>query len=227
MQAPIATNRLTRILLVEDDETIREHLGETLRGYAGYDVASAADLASAKGALESTTPDLVILDIGLPDGSGLELIAELRITRPALPILIISVLQDRETVVQALRAGASGYIVKDSLPEDIFSTVESTLRGEVVLTPRIASYLLQTLRAQGAPEPAQQEQAQHAIALTPRELDVLWGIAKGLTYVEIAKTLGVSSQTVPSYVKGIYRKLDVRNRSEAIFEAHRQNLIKF
>lgn len=125
-------------------------------------------------------------------------------------------------MVQALRAGASGYIVKDSLPEDIRSTIESTLRGEVVLTPRIASYLLQTLRAQKAPE-----EGRHATTLTPRELDVLWGIAKGLTYAEIAITLGVSSQTVPTYVKAIYRKLDVRNRSEAVFEAHRQNLIKF
>lgn len=222
MRSHTAQKQFTRILLVEDDETIREYLTETLRGYAGYDVVSAADLASANMALETSTPDLLILDIGLPDGSGLELIAKLGATRPAMPILIISVLQDRETVVQALRAGASGYIVKDSLPEDIRSTIESTLRGEVVLTPRIASYLLQTLRAKQAPEAAQ-----HAIALTPRELDVLWGIAKGLTYAEIAITLGVSSKTVPSYVKSIYRKLDVRNRSEAVFEAHRQNLIKF
>ena len=135
-------------------------------------------------------------------------------------VLVISVLNDEASVVTAIAAGASGYILKDALPEDIAETVEVVLQGHSPLSAGIARFLLRRLHTKDEPSPLGMPK------LTKREIDILWGIAKGFTYNDIADSLGISRKTVPNYIKSIYRKLEVTNRSEAVFEALQRKLIQ-
>lgn len=208
------------ILCVEDDEPTRRRIASALRRRPGFSVAAAATLAEARRSVEEGLPSVLVTDLQLPDGHGLQLIRELRARSREVEVLVISVLDDEASVVAAIAAGASGYILKDALSEDIAGTVEAVLKGHSPLSPGIARFILRQLRHDGQPLPA------GAPKLTKREIDILWGIAKGFTYNDIADSLGISRKTVPNYIKSIYRKLEVSNRSEAVFEALQRKLIE-
>src|SRR5690606_143202 len=152
---------------------------------------------------------------------GTALTAEVHLKHPKVEILVISVLCDERNVVAAISAGASGYIVKDALPEDIGETVRQVLQGHSPLSAAIARYILRLLQ----PDTERVQEGNAQLGLTKREIDILWGIAKGLTYHEIADNLGISRNTVPNYIKSIYRKLEVNSRGEAVFEALTRQLI--
>lgn len=213
-----------RILLVEDDEPTRRRLHDALTADAEFEVASVANLADARAAIEHQPPHVLLTDLELPDGHGTSLTAEVHAQHPTVEILVISVLCDERSVVAAIAAGASGYIVKDALPEDIGNTVRQVLQGHSPLSAAIARYILRRVRplADAATVGAEAD-----LGLTPRELDILWGIAKGMTYNEIADGLEISRNTVPNYIKSIYRKLEVNSRGEAVFEAISRKLINF
>lgn len=217
--------RAHQILLIEDDEPIRERLAGALSAHDDCDVAAAADLAQARALLDERQPDLIIADLRLPDGLAIDLLAEARERYPQIEILVISVLGDETTILAAIAAGASGYILKDALPEDIHATVIEVLSGGSPISPSIARFIVRRVReekADATPSPDA-----NTPRLTPRELDILWGIAKGLTYNEIADRLELSRHTVPSHIKAIYRKLQVETRGEAVYEAIQCGLIKF
>lgn len=234
------------ILLIEDDQPIRERLANSLTVHPGFTILQAGTLAEARRALEANSIALIISDMRLPDGLALELLAEVRDRSPEIEILVISVLADETTIIKAIAAGASGYLLKDALPEDIRATVQEVFDGGSPISPSIARYIVRQARkaaqsdAQGtaglpaASTPARAPADQNSPALTgepaprltPRELDILWGIAKGLTYSEIADQLGMSRNTVPSHIKAIYRKLQVGTRGEAVYEAIQHGLIK-
>jgi len=212
------------ILLVEDDAPTRQRLHAALATDAGFTVESVGNLADARAAIARTPPQVLLTDLELPDGHGVDLTAEVRSAHPGVEVLVISVLCDEANVIAAIAAGASGYIVKDALPEDIGNTVRQVLDGQSPLSAGIARHLLRRLQSR----PASPEQApQDALHLTRREIDILWGIAKGLSYNEIADGLGISRKTVPNHIKSIYRKLEVNSRSEAVFEAVSRRLIRF
>lgn len=211
---------VVRILLVEDDDPTRRRLHDALAADAEFEVTAVANLNDARAAIARQPPHVLLTDLELPDGHGTSLTAEVHASHPTVEILVISVLCDERSVVAAIASGASGYIVKDALPEDIGDTVRQVLRGESPLSAAIARYLLRRLQSPADDVPADR------LGLTPREIDILWGIAKGMTYNEIADGLGISRKTVPNYIKSIYRKLEVNSRGEAVFEAISRQLIR-
>lgn len=189
-------------------------------------VVQAGTLRAARRALEGMTPDLIVSDIRLPDGLAIDLLATVREQFPRVEILVISVLGDEGTIVAAIAAGASGYLLKDALPEDIHATALEVLAGGSPISSSIARFIVRRVQGGGQASPKDASANADAPKLTPRELDILWGIAKGFTYNEIAERLGISHQTVPTHIKSIYRKLQVGTRGAAVFEAIHFGLIK-
>ena len=214
-----------RILLVEDDAPTRRRLHDALAADPGFEIESVGNLADAREAIARTPPNALLTDLELPDGHGTDLTAEVHAAHPSVEILVISVLCDEANVVAAIAAGASGYIVKDALPEDIGDTVRQVLEGQSPLSAGIARYLLRRLQLAPVPTQGPAQASKTTLGLTAREIDILWGIAKGMTYNEIADGLGISHQTLPNHIKSIYRKLEVNSRGEAVFEAVSRKLI--
>jgi DNA-binding NarL/FixJ family response regulator len=215
------------VVLVEDDPPTRDFLAASLA--AGEDItlaAAAGTLAEARAALERARPDVLVTDLNLPDGWGGDLIREVRRQWPQVEIMVISVLGDEASVMKAVRAGASGYILKDARPIDLIESVRDLMAGRSPISASIARHIIRQAHAVPAAPATEANSAPPAPTLTPREMDILWGIAKGFTYNDIAERLGISRQTVPSHIKNIYRKLEVNSRSEAVFAAVEMKLIK-
>ena len=213
-----------RILLTEDDEPVRERLAAILREWdGGVLVDVCATMADSLRAIEAEDIDLLITDLKLPDGNGVEAIRALRRKRPEAEAMVISVLAEEGPVLDAIEAGASGYLLKDADSPDLLEAITELMEGRSPISSRIARVLVRRLGEQpreGEPKPAPPG------VLTAREMDILWGVAKGFTYAELAERLGISRQTVPVHVRNIYRKLEASNRSEAVFEASRLGLIR-
>jgi DNA-binding NarL/FixJ family response regulator len=214
-----------RILLVEDDTPVRERLAAIISQWSGGTlVAACGTLGEATRALQDHAVDLLITDLKLPDGHGVQAIRMLRTQHPQAEAMVISVLADDRTVIEAIEAGASGYLLKDSDAINVIDAITDLLAGRSPISSTIARTLVRRLTPQdAAPGP---EQSSEQPQLTPREMDILWGIAKGFTYSELAERLDISNQTVPVHIKSIYRKLQANNRSEAVYEASRRGLIR-
>jgi len=210
------------ILLVEDDPPTNWRLKDALEK-SGFDVAAAMTLAEARASLQVRKPRVLLTDLQLPDGHGVELIRETRTRLPDTEIMVISILGDEESVISAITVGATGYLLKDAFPTDIAATVRELVAGHSPISASIARFIVR--RTQSHPEPPPGPPLD-TVKLTPREIDILWGIAKGFSYAEIAGHLGLSRQTVPGHIKNIYRKLEVHTRGEAVFEALQQGLIR-
>jgi DNA-binding NarL/FixJ family response regulator len=217
------------VLLVEDDAPTRGRLHDALVA-ASFEVTSAATLAEARAALATSgrpAPKVLLTDLQLPDGHGTELIRDVRQRFPETEIMVISILGDEESVISAITVGATGYLLKDAFPTDIAATVRDLVAGHSPISASIARFIVRRTqeksqeRARPAPLPAL-----NTAKLTPREIDILWGIAKGFSYADIADNLGLSRLTVPGHIKSIYRKLEVNTRGEAVFEALQQGLIR-
>lgn len=215
-----------RILLIEDDSPVRERLAAIIRRWPGGKlVAACGKLADAIVAMKDNRIDLLITDLNLPDGHGVQAIRMLRETQPDAEAMVISVLADDRNVIEAIEAGASGYLLKDSDPIDIVDAITELLAGRSPISSTIARTIVRRL---GGGREAKSGAPSHTTdqTLTPREMDILWGIAKGFTYGELAERLEISKQTVPVHIKNIYRKLQTNNRSEAVYEASRRGLIR-
>ena len=219
-----------RVLLVEDDAPLRERFTRLLEAWpGGHLVAACATLAEALDTLHQQAIDLLITDLRLPDGHGTQAIRLLRSLYPDAEAMVISVLADDGTVIQAIEAGAAGYLLKDADSIELVEAIEELRAGRSPISSSIARVIVRRL---GAPPPAggitaaATGTAPLAALLTPRETDILWGIAKGLTYAELAQQLDISRHTVQVHVKKVYRKLEASNRSEAVFNASRQGLIR-
>ena len=207
------------IFVVEDDASTRAMLVDKINRSSRHTVSgTAGNLTDARQAFAECEPDVLLVDLQLPDGSGIDLISEQSSRNPALPILVISVFGDEERVVNAISAGAQGYLLKDDEEDTIVDAVDHLLRGESPISPSIAAHLIQRFR--------------HATPnrhtdnpLSERELEVLELAAKGLTYRETAALMDVSVNTVGTFTKRIYTKLAVSSRAEAIFEARQMGLM--
>ncbi len=203
-----------RIVIIEDDPVVRQYFLRIIATEPAYDIIGMAPDLAAGRALIRLEPDLFLMDIGLPDGNGFDLVPEIK-AACAAKALIISTFGDRDTVVKALSAGADGYLLKDSTPAQVLDAIAITLDGGAPVSPAAAVYLLELLRqpqpvAAPAPTPSSDER------LTAREAELLAAFAEGQSYKEAARTLGISPHTVGNHVKSIYRKLEVNSRSEAI-----------
>ena len=213
-----------RVILTEDDEPVRNRLAALLREWEGADlIAECGTLEQSIAAIEGHAIDLLITDLKLPDGHGTEAIRRLRATRPDAEAMVISVLADETTVLDAIEAGASGYLLKDAESMDLIDAISDVMAGRSPISSRIARVLVRRLGMNGRDA---QPDAPPKNLLTAREMDIIWGIAKGFTNAEIAERLGISRQTVPVHIRNIYRKLEASNRSEAVFEASRLGLIR-
>lgn len=214
-ESPPAT---VRIAIVEDDPMVRQYFQGIVAMQPGYEIIGMAPDIAGAAALLDLAPDLFLLDIGLPDGVGYDLIPQIK-ARTGARALIISTFGDRDTVVKAIIAGADGYLLKDSSPAVILDGIAATLDGGAPVSPAAAIYLLGFLRAE--PEAAMPAPVNPETRLSTRETELLQAFAKGQSYKQAARTLGISPHTVGTHVKSIYRKLEVNSRSEAIREAFR------
>lgn len=211
------------VLVVEDDDETRGYIADALGGEAGpYVVTTAATFAQSVELLEREPPDVLLVDLGLPDGNGLELIQRSRRLSADTLALVISVFGDESSVIRAIEAGARGYLLKSEAPEDLRLCVHQLLAGGAPISPGIAAHVLRRFR-EPAPVP---EDGDEASDLTTRERQVLQLMVQGLTYKEAADTLGISRNTVASHIKHIYRKLEVDSRGEAVFEALSRGILK-
>ena len=204
-------------LVVDDLDHCRDWLARALAlAFPGIEVRFAVDVASGRAALQSPPP-LVLCDLGLPDGSGMQLIESLVRDAPRTQVVVTTVFDDDAHLFPALRAGAHGYLLKDATVESIAELLRGIVDGQPPLSPSIARRLLRHFQpvATDVSEPA----------LTARETDVLRLIAKGHTVAEVAGLLGLSRHTAAGYLKDVYRKLSVSSRAEATLEATRRGLV--
>jgi len=219
-------NQKKTILLVEDDKSTRTHLMESINTHTQLDViAACGTLKQGLEALATQTPDVLVTDLGLPDGSGIELIHAAREKDEAIEIMVITVFGDERNVLAAIEAGASSYLLKDGDTDYIGDAIMQLLAGESPISAAIARQLLKRYQNGNNPPPETTEVDTPKSQLTDRETEVLSCMAKGYTYNEAAVLLGMSYHTVTSHIKKIYRKLEVNSRSEAVFEAMQMGLV--
>lgn len=218
-------------LIVDDLAPCRAWLARALAlAFPGIAVQEAGSLQQARARLaERPTPPLALIDLGLPDGSGVQLIAPL--AAAGCVCVVSTVFDDDAHLFPALAAGAQGYLLKDQPPEQIADMLRGIATGQPPLSPSIARRLLQHFRPSSsttaASSPTSGTPAHGADAeLTARESDVLRLVAKGYTVQEAADALSLSRHTVAGYLKDIYRKLEVNSRAEATLEATRRGLIR-
>ena len=217
----------TRLLVVDDDEAFRESVRAAIAPHADLAFAAqAGTLAEARAALGRQGFDVALVDLGLPDGNGIDLIRELARERPETDVMVVTVFGDEAHVLASIEAGATGYLLKRSLHDTLADTVRELRAGGSPISPVIARQLLQRFKRgpEGATESASPLPVDDG-GLSEREREVLLFIAKGFTVGEIADMLHLSAHTVATHVKHIYRKLAVHSRTEAVFEAGRMGLL--
>jgi len=213
-----------RVVIVDDHVLFRDGLRELLEGQEIDVVGQAGDAETALELVPELAPDVVLMDLSLPGASGIEAIARLAASAPQVRIVALSLASDESTVLQALLAGAAGYIVKDARTDEIVAAVRAAANGMSALSPGVTGAVLGRLRsAPGATEAEPAEEGPRP-ELTARELEVLRHLVAGEDNNEIADALVISPQTVKNHVSRILAKLDVPNRTLAAVEAVRRGL---
>lgn len=203
-----------RVVVVEDNRGLREQLVQILG--TAQDIRCVGAYASAEDALKEIPgrkPDVVLMDIKLPGMSGIDCVSELKRLMPTLQIIMVTIYEDSERLFRALKAGASGYLVKSSPPNQLLEAVRDVYAGGSPMSSHMARKVVQHFHLLG-PSPAE------AGNLSPREQQVLALLAEGFIYKEIGDKLKIGVETVRTYVKAICQKLHVRNRLEAVAKHH-------
>ncbi len=230
------------VLIVEDDAQMREFFaGSVVRNHQLSLLASVATVTDAKNCLNDPAHrvDVLLTDLGLPDGSGLDVIRHARRRHPECEALVISMFGDEDNVMASIEAGALGYIHKDTTPEDVAQTILDMKAGASPISPMIARRVLakyRTLQAPRAPVAPVPDSGwgdllpvapgEEKVQLSGREQEVLELIARGFSYAEIARLKAVSVHTVQTHIKNLYGKLAVHSKSEAVYEATRMGLLR-
>lgn len=209
-----------RILLVDDHEVVRLGLKSLLERHPNFEVIAEAGTArEAMEMVETYSPDVVVLDIRLPGGSGIEVCEEISQRFPESKVIMLTSYAEDEMLFSAIRAGASGYVLKQIGGEDLVRAIEAVGRGEALLDPAVTQRIFQEVR-----KAAKEEEASAFSALTQQERHVLLLVSEGKTNREIAKALFLGEGTVRNYVSSILSKLGVSNRAEAAAYAVEHNL---
>ncbi|SOY69259.1 putative TWO COMPONENT RESPONSE REGULATOR TRANSCRIPTION REGULATOR PROTEIN [Cupriavidus taiwanensis] len=221
----------TRVLIVEDDPLALRRLVQAVDLHAADAVVEgcAATVAEALAWLAQHQPDVLLCDLGLPDGSGIDVIRNARVRYPGCDCMVVTVFGDDQHVLASIEAGAIGYLLKDETTDRIAASIGELRAGGSPMSPLIARQVVNRLR--GAPAEAAARDAatgagSGAVVLSVRENEILDLISRGYTYAETARYLGLSVHTVQSHIKNIYGKLAVRSRGEAVFEAAKLGLLK-
>jgi DNA-binding NarL/FixJ family response regulator len=210
------------VLVVEDDRRFRERFTRTFAESPDFRVSTSVYTVSAGlRALRETDIDVLVVDLGLPDGTGLTVIREAAARQPDCAILVVTVFGDEEHVVNAIEAGASGYLLKDSSDEELLAAARDLLAGGSPISPMVARLVLNRMRA--APDAVVHRDAE--VDLSDREAQILGYVAKGFSFGDICRLLNITANTVKTHVNRIYRKLAVHSRAQAVYEATRLGLI--
>jgi len=217
MKTPAAaTASVLKVAIVEDDDLTRDCLREALEDDEAIRVvALATSAAEARAAGFGAEADVLVVDLGLGEESGVDVIRELRERIPGAEIMAHTVFDDRGSVFRALEAGASSYLLKGATPERLRAAVREVREGGAPMSPKIARMVIQRLQAEtDEPDP-----------ISPRERQILRAIDEGLTYKEIAGRLSISVHTVHSHIKTVYERLHARGKREALATARRRGLL--
>ncbi|MBV5309347.1 response regulator [Chromatium okenii] len=199
-----------RVLLIDDHALFRCGLQELLER-RGLEVIAVGDAASGLQRVIDTSPDVILLDMRMPQLSGLELLRQLRAAQQMMPIAMLTTSAEERDVIESLQSGAQGYLLKDMEPEALIAALGEIVQGRTVVAPELAIVLARAVQAE-----ARGIQSSSRIAdLTPREQEILCHLAEGQSNKAIARQLGISDGTVKLHVKAILRKLDVHSRVEA------------
>lgn len=228
------------VAIVEDERMMQLRLRAILTtlGYTEDALSFAGSIAEAKALFDDHPFALALVDVGLPDGNGIDLIRDLHQRDAALPVLVVSAWSSEQVIVSALQAGATGYLLKERDDIELSLSVRSALRGGAPIDPFVAKRILELLGTAGAgsrnlasnsapnnvPNSAPTHDAPRA-PLTPREIEILNLVSKGLTNREISSLLSLSRLTVECHIKNIYKKLAVNSRTQAVFEARSHGLL--
>jgi two-component system response regulator NreC len=213
----------SRLLLVDDHAVVRSGLRMLLESEADFEIVGEA--GSGREALKAVAemrPDIVLMDIGLPDISGIEAAAEIKRLRPETAIVALTIHEDEEYFFKMLAAGASGYVPKRAAPEELLTALRAAATGEVYLYPSLAKLLVTDYLAQDSAT----RQAEALDGLTDREREVLAHLADGASNGEIAETLSISPKTVARHRENIMRKLGLHSRTELVKYAIRKGIIQ-
>ncbi len=208
---------LIQILIVEDDKQLQMTYMLLLEGEPGMAVVGAFTTGEdALAFLKTADADIMLTDLGLPGMSGIELIKAVKRLKPAVEIMALTVFEDRENTFSAIKAGASGYLLKGTTPRELIEALYTLHQGGAPMSPKIARAVLNEFR---------NEHTSDAYLLTPREKDILKGMERGHTYKELAQMLHISPHTVHSHIKHIYEKLQACNRKEAFLKARKMGIL--
>jgi len=220
----------TTVLIVEDEPEFRLRFKQIVESEPTLELAGvAANKREAQELIDRTKFDVMLIDLGLPDGNGTDLIRQVSAKRPDVDIMVVTVFGDEQHVVSAIEAGATGYILKDSTAADVVSCIRLLRAGGSPVSPVVARSVLRAIRNRmgssggttrpGGPMPDNSP-------LSAREAEILQLLAKGMSFNEIGEILGISPHTVTAHIKKIYRKLAVHSRGEAVYEATQMGLLR-
>lgn len=207
-----------RVLLCDDHTILRDGLAQLLNAEPDLEVvAGAADGLEALELALETQPDVVIMDVNMPNLNGVEAVERLRKQQPDLKILMLTMYNHDEYLFRTIRAGASGYLLKDAPVSDVVHAIRTAMTGGTLLRPEMKKKI----------DSYRDKEDDPADKLSPREQEVLAALVKGLSNKEIAETLFISEATVKLHISNIYRKLGVKSRSQAIMHAVKEKMVGF
>jgi DNA-binding NarL/FixJ family response regulator len=211
-----------KVAIVEDDAEFRQRFARIVQDSEQLELVGTADTARTGYALiERKLADIYLVDLGLPDENGINLIRRIAASQPNAAVMVVTVFGDDDHVVRSIQAGATGYLLKDALPEEMVGCIRALYEGGSPVSPVIARRVLSLFRSTApAPGPSAPN------PLTQRETEVLTLVAKGLSFAEIGASLEISQFTVIAHVRKIYQKLAVHSRGEAVFEARQMGLLR-
>jgi two-component system, NarL family, response regulator DegU len=210
-----------RLLLADDHRMLRESLRRAMED-AGFDVVGEApDGAEAVRLAEELHPDVILMDVTMPVLDGVEATRQVRDRVPSTQVVILTMHADREVLVDAIRAGAAGYLVKDCSTEEVVDTVRKAAAGETALSAELAASMLGEVR-----DLVRGEDGSAESIISKREEEVLQLIADGLSTTEVAAKLYISVKTVKNHLASIYQKLDTRDRTQAVLQAVRMGIVR-
>ena len=211
-----------RLLLADDHRMLREGLRRSLTD-EGFDViGEASDGAEAVSLASSLLPDVVLMDVTMPDVDGVEATRRLQQVHPEIPVVMLTMHADESVIANAMRAGAVGYLVKDCSTDEIAQTLREAASDDTALSSGIASVMLEEVRRID-PEPSADDADR---VVTKREVEVLQLIADGCSTQEVADSLFISQKTVKNHLASIYQKLDARDRTQAVLQAVRMGIVR-
>ncbi len=211
---------MIRVLLADDHRMLREGLSRSL-GEEGFDIVGEAENGEqAVRMAAELQPDVVLMDVSMPEMDGVEATRIIRGGDTATRVIMLTMHADKEVLADAIRAGASGYLVKDCSTEEVAEAVRMTVAGDTSLSPQLAATMLDEVRRLDVPDTLEEDRV-----VTKREEEVLQLIADGCSTPEVAEQLYISQKTVKNHLASIYQKLDARDRTQAVLQAVRMGIV--